>query len=72
MQKFIQSVKDLKLTYDDSTCSSKKLDKEKLSERAVHLLKRVDFYEGFAIVDAKIILKEAERVFNNGYEENII
>ena len=69
MQKFIQSVKDMKSTAVDN---SKKLDKEKLSERAVHLLKRVDFYDGFAIVDAKIFLKEAERVFNHGYEENIM
>ena len=69
MQKLFESVKSLKLSGEDS---SKKIDKEKLSERAVHMLRKLDFYEGFCIVDAKIFLKEAERAFNNGYEENIM
>ena len=69
MQKIFESVKSLKLPGDNST---KKIDKEKLSERAVHMLRKLNYYEGFSIVDTKIFLKETERTFNNGYEENIM
>lgn len=51
---------------------SEKIDEEKLSERAYHVLKTLDFQEKFVIMDAHIFLREAERVFNGGFTDNLM
>ena len=71
MKKFLKK-SIASLTGKDIEKSEKltKIDEEKLSERALHLLKKVHFQEKFVIMEANIFLRDAERAFNNGYDEN--
>ena len=70
MRKFLKErVEFMNMT---SNGRQKNLDKEKMSERAVNLLKKLNFYHDFVIIDAQIFLKEADRVFSTGYEETVI
>ena len=48
------------------------MTKEILNDRAVSLLKTFNFYDDFDTFDKFSIIQQAKRVFDGGYEEEVI